>query len=363
MMGKLTALLYQRFRSGATPITLQSMDNCSHNGEYVRRGIEAYAEAWVKAGLVPETFLSYISDPEKVSTPWCMIDKITPRPSETVQAMLRNDGFEDHEIIETAKRSYTAAYVNAEEVGYLVIENSYPNGRPPLEKGGVIYTDRETVDKVERMKVGTCLNPLHTALGTFGVPLDFTYIQDEMRDPDLLAFITRMVNEESMPVVVNPGILNPEAFAKECIEKRFVNAYLPDTAQRITTDNSQAIKMRYSGTIREYLKRGLDVRQLTFIPLIFAGYARFLAGVDDNLQPFSFAPDPLQPELTRILSGLKVGASDNDWSCLKQFFCRTDVFDLNLYEVGLGEKCEEFTKELFEGPGAIRKTIHKYVSR
>lgn len=210
-----------------------------------------------------------------------MIDKITPRPSETVQAMLQEDGFEDCEIIETAKRSYTAAYVNGEEVGYLVIEGTYPNGRPPLEKGGVIYTDRETVDKVERMKVGTCLNPLHTALGTFGVPLNFVYIQDEMKDPDLLGFINRMVNEESMPVVVNPGILDPKAFAKECIEKRFVNAFLPDTAQRITTDNSQAIKMRYAGTIREYIKRGLDVTKLTFIPLIFAGYARFLAGVDD----------------------------------------------------------------------------------
>lgn len=33
---------------------------------------------------------------------------------------------------------------------YLVIEDSFPNGRPELEKGGLLFTERETVDKVEK---------------------------------------------------------------------------------------------------------------------------------------------------------------------------------------------------------------------
>ena len=40
---------------------------------------------------------------------------------------------------------------------------------PALEKGGLMFTARETVDKVEKMKVCTCLNPLHTALAVFGM--------------------------------------------------------------------------------------------------------------------------------------------------------------------------------------------------
>ena len=43
--------------------------------------------------------------------------------------------------------------MNAEETEYLVIEDSYVNGRPPLELGGVLFSDRETVEKAERMKV------------------------------------------------------------------------------------------------------------------------------------------------------------------------------------------------------------------
>lgn len=46
----------------------------------------------------------------------------------------------------------------------LVIEDKFPNGRPKLEAAGILFSDRDTVDRTEKMKVGTCLNPLHTAL-------------------------------------------------------------------------------------------------------------------------------------------------------------------------------------------------------
>jgi fructuronate reductase len=87
-----------------------------------------------------------------------MIDKITPRPDDKVSLMLEEDGFEDTELIVTGRNTYTAAFVNAEETEYLVIEDTFPNGRPPFEKGGVLFTDRDTVDKAEKMKVCTCLN-------------------------------------------------------------------------------------------------------------------------------------------------------------------------------------------------------------
>ena len=55
-------------------------------------------------------------------------------------------------------------FVNAETTEYLVLEDAFPNGRPPLERAGVYFTDRATVEKAEKMKVGTCLNPLHLSL-------------------------------------------------------------------------------------------------------------------------------------------------------------------------------------------------------
>ena len=142
------------------------MDNCSHNGDKVKSAVHAYASKWVEQGLVPAEFLAYVQDETKITFPWSMIDKITPRPDAKVQDMLAKDGFEDNYTIVTEKHTFTAPFVNAEETQYLCIEDHYTNGRPPLELGGVLYCDRETVDKIEKMKVCTCLNPLHTAMSS-----------------------------------------------------------------------------------------------------------------------------------------------------------------------------------------------------
>ncbi len=114
-----------------------------------------------------------------------MIDKITPRPNESVEKIINEDGIDDLAPVITSMKSYVAPFVNAEETEYLVIEDDFPNGRPALEKGGLIFTDRETVDKVEKMKVCTCLNPLHTALAVYGCLLGYDLISKEMQDPDL----------------------------------------------------------------------------------------------------------------------------------------------------------------------------------
>ena len=74
-MGKVTALLYERFKAGKLPLTVQSMDNCSHNGDKVKAAVFAYASKWVEQGLVPAEFLAYVKDETKITFPWSMIDK------------------------------------------------------------------------------------------------------------------------------------------------------------------------------------------------------------------------------------------------------------------------------------------------
>ena len=222
-LGKVTALLYERWLAGKLPLTVQSMDNCSHNGDKVKAGVLAYALKWIADGLVPQEFLEYLKDESKVTFPWSMIDKITPRPHEKVKALLADDGFEDNGYIETEKHTFTAAFVNSEEVEYLVVEDNYTNGRPPLEKGGALFTTRETVDKVETMKVTTCLNPLHTAMSIYGCMLGYTLISAEMADPDIRSFIQKLGYIEAMPVVTDPGVLNPYEFIGTVIGRRLPN--------------------------------------------------------------------------------------------------------------------------------------------
>ena len=362
-MGKVTALLLERWKAGELPLTVQSMDNCSHNGDKVKAGVLAYARRWVQDGLAEPAFLAYLENGAKVTFPWSMIDKITPRPHQKVKELLEADGFEDNNYIETEKHTFTAPFVNAEEVQYLVIEDNYTNGRPPLEKGGALYTTRETVDKVETMKVTTCLNPLHTAMALYGCMLGYTLISAEMKDPDIRPFVQKLGYIEAMPVVTDPGVLNPYEFIGDVINRRLPNPFMPDAPQRIAMDTSQKLPIRFGETIKKYIARGLDMRNLVLIPLTLAGYARYLKGIQDDGTPFTPSPDPLLEQMQEIVAPLEVGKPNQDFSCLRQLYSRADVFGLDLYEAGLGERIEGMVRELFAGPGAVRATLHKYVTR
>jgi fructuronate reductase len=138
---------------------------------------------------------------------------------------------------------------------------------------------------------------------------------------------------------------------------------MPDTPQRIATDTSQKLSIRFGETIKKYIDRGLNMDNLVLIPLVLAGYARYLKGIKDDGTPFNPSPDPMLGELQALVSPLEIGRPDQDWSCLKDLYSREDIFGLNLYEAGLGARVEGMVRELFAGPGAVRATLHKYASR
>ena len=359
-IGKVAALLYARYKAGKKPIAMVSTDNCSHNGDKLYAAMNGLAKAWVENGTAEAGFLDYVNDKNLVSFPWSMIDKITPRPDASVEAILKEDGLEGLEPVITSKNTYVAPFVNAEETQYLVIEDEFPNGRPELDKVGVIFTTKETVDKVEKMKVCTCLNPLHTTLAVYGCLLGYTKISDEMNDPELKAMVERIGYVEGLPVVVNPGVLDPKEFIDTVLTKRIPNPFMPDTPQRIATDTSQKLAIRFGETIKNYMATGKDMAELKLIPLVFAGWLRYMMAIDDEGNTFERSSDPLLETVTPYVAGIKLGDTDVE-EVIKPVLKNTAIFGVDLYEVGLADKVIGYFKELIAGPGAIRATLKKYV--
>ena len=349
---KLTELCLKRFSAGALPLALVSMDNCSKNGDKLKAAVLACAEKLSADGR----FLEYLTNPEKVSFPCSMIDKITPRPDAAVRDLLTADGLEDMDIIVTDKNTYSAGFVNAEECEYLVIEDAFPNGRPPLEQSGIIFTDAETVDKSEKMKVCTCLNPLHTALAVFGCLLGYMKISDETADADLSALIKSIGYAEGLPVVIDPKIISPERFIDEVINLRLPNPFIPDTPQRIACDTSQKLPIRFGETIKAYAAKGC-ADKLESIPLTIAGWCRYLLCVDDNGEAFTPSPDPELSRLTKILSCVKLGEVCDVHSVLAPILSDKTIFAADLYEAGLGEKTEKYFSQMITAAGAVRSTL------
>lgn len=361
-MAIITSLAYTRFCSGEYPIAFVSMDNCSHNGEKLSCSVLEIIHAWEKRGLVPAAFTAYMENPAKVSFPWSMIDKITPRPSSAVTQSLEQDGIVNMSPIITEKKTFIAPFVNAEVPQYLVIEDAFPNGRPPLEQAGVYFTDRETVEKTERMKVTTCLNPLHTALAVYGCLLGYESIAMEMQDPQLENLVKKIGYEEGMAVVVDPEIINPMGFIHEVIDQRLPNRFIPDTPQRIATDTSQKIAIRFGETIKSYRDRSdLEPESLIYIPLVIAGWFRYLLGVDDTGKAMEVSADPMLQELQECLSGVKTGEQGSYQNQLKPILENTALFGVNLNQIGLGSKVEGYFQEMIAGPHAVRDTLKKYL--
>lgn len=360
-----TALLWERFQAGGAPIAMVSMDNCSHNGEKLRASVMAVVEQWLDRGYITPEFAVWVANESKVSFPWSMIDKITPRPAKVVEEALSGLGVEDMAPIVTSKNTFIAPFVNAERPQYLVVEDRFPNGRPPLERAGVYMTDRDTVNKTEKMKVTTCLNPLHTALAVFGCLLGYESIAAEMKDPQLKALVEKIGYDEGIPVVVDPKILSPMDFIHEVIDQRLPNPFIPDIPQRIATDTSQKVPIRFGETIKSYAARpDLDVTGLTYIPLAIAGWLRYLLAVDDQGRPMACSSDPMLDTLQQQLSAVSLGepesASDQ---VLAPILSNPALFAGDLCRAGLAGRIGGMLREMLAGPGAVRATLEHYLGR
>jgi len=358
-LGRIASLLHERYSAGSLPIAMVSMDNCSHNGDILFAAMESFAKGWAENGAADPGFLNYIRDKNKVSFPWSMIDKITPRPDDSVREMLAGSGLEDMQGFVTAKNTYAAPFVNAEETQYLVIEDAFPNGKPALDKAGVLFTNRETVDRVEKMKVCTCLNPLHTSLAVFGCMLGYTRISEEMKDSDLVKLIEGVGYIEGLPVVTDPGIIKPRDFIDQVIKVRLPNPFMPDAPQRIAMDTSLKIPIRFGETLKEYIKAGKNCATLKFIPLVCAGWIRYLLGIDDDGSKFEVSPDPQYEALAAALSGITLGQTGPFSGKLKPILSNPLLFGVNLYDAGLGEKVEVLFTQMVAGPGAVRKCLRR----
>ena len=362
-LGKVVSLLYTRYESGRLPIAMVSMDNCSHNGDKLAAAVFAFADKWAENGVADKGFAEYVRDAKAVSFPWSMIDKITPRPDKTVEEMLNADGIDGLDAVITSKNTYVAPFVNAEECEYLVIEDWFPNGKSAWDKGGLIFTDRETVDKVEKMKVCTCLNPLHTTLAVYGCLLGYTLISAEMKNPDLKKFVEIVGYKEGLPVVVNPGIIDPKKFIDEVVNSRIPNPFMPDAPQRIATDTSQKLAIRFGETIKAYAaSEELDVKSLKLIPLVYAGWLRYLMAVDDKGNAFEPSSDPLLDTVMPYVAEYKLSEEPKDLSKLDELLKNDKIFGVDLFEVGLADLVKSYFAELSSGVGAVEATVKKYVN-
>lgn len=185
-----------------------------------------------------------------------------------------------------------------------------------------------------------------------------------MEDPDLVALVRHLGYDEDLPAVVSPGVIDPRAFLDELLEHRLPNRALPDAPQRIASDTSQKMPIRFGHTIAAYCASAtLDADALAAIPLVIAAWLRYLVGVDDNGSPMTPSPDPMLAELTAAMAPVALGHADAEavHAAAVPILANARIFGCDLYEAGLGARVEGLLVEMLAGPGAVRTTLERMI--
>lgn len=249
-IGWLVAGLRERRARGLAPYTVLSCDNLADNGGRLRRAVLDYARridrglaAWIQA---------------QVAFPCSMVDSITPATDAALRAR-----------VSAALGVGDAWPVQREPYAQWVVEDDFCNGRPPLERVGVVVaTDIAGYDRAKLR----LLNAPHSALAYLGSLMGFETVADAMRDAALAGFVERLMREDIVPTLALPDALDADAYIAAILE-RFRNPAIAHRLAQIASDGSQKVPVRLLGTIADALAAG---RGIDCPCLVAAGWLRFV---------------------------------------------------------------------------------------
>jgi mannitol 2-dehydrogenase len=314
VFGYLVEALDRRRRAGLAPFTVVSCDNVHRNGDAARRAVVGLAR------LRDEVLARWITD--RVAFPSSMVDRITPQTSpEERAAVAQRYGVDDRWPVIT------------EPFSQWVIEDTFSNGRPPLDEVGVRFvTD---VGDHELMKT-RLLNASHSALGYLGSLAGYGRMDELMTDPLFVAYVTRLMDDEVTPLLPPPDGVDLTEY-KRILVQRFANPAIADGLPRLCRRGSTKLPHHLLPSLRQALAEGRPRRLLT---LAVAGWCRYLRGTDPAGRPLP-VEDPRAEELQAL--ALAGGSDPRPLLAVRPVF--GDLGDLPEFVADLGAALEQLDRD------------------
>jgi len=325
--GMLVEALARRKAAGIAPFAVMSCDNLPSNGATVKRIVSKFAA--LRDAALGEWM-------GQVAFPGTMVDRIVPSTTDADRAMIAElTGVED------------AWPIMTEPFTQWVIEDDFPQGRPPFETVGAQLV--RDVEPFERMKL-RMLNGSHSTMAYLGYLAGYEYISDVMGDDNFVALIHGLMTEEAMPTLDMPGV-DLGAYRDQLLE-RFRNPALKHRTWQIAMDGSQKLPQRLLGTIRDRLDAGLPFERLG---LGVAAWMRYVVGIDENGDTIDVR-DPLAMRMMAIAAD----AIDDAEELYIGLAALTEVFGTDLAEnQTFGETVATHLDSLFEI--GVKETVAEVV--
>ncbi|MBQ9946098.1 MAG: tagaturonate reductase [Clostridia bacterium] len=236
--GKLTQLLFRRYKKGLCGFIILPCELIDNNGTELKKCVLKYAELWkLEAG-----FTDWLeSENQFVNT---LVDRIvTGYPSDETAALHPDDKFLD----------------TAEIFHLWVIEGDFED-ELPLKKAGfnVIWTDDAKPYKKIKVRI---LNGAHTSLVAGALLSGIETVGEAMNDDVISQFLNKCMKEEILPTIGE----NEEStsFANSVFD-RFRNPFIAHKWRSIALNSVSKFSVRVLPTILEYKeKNGIYPKRLT----------------------------------------------------------------------------------------------------
>ena len=177
---------------GGAPLTVLSCDNLPRNGEVLERLLQA---------------------PPGVAFPCTVVDRIVPVPADPLTVV-------------------------AEPFSQWVIEDAFAGPRPAWEDAGAQLVADTRPYELMKLRL---LNASHTALAALGLPKGHETVAEAIADPELEAFVRRLLEEELIPTV--PAEPDPHAYVERMLE-RFRNPRIEHRLEQIATGAEHKVAQR-----------------------------------------------------------------------------------------------------------------------
>ncbi|HOZ33004.1 MAG TPA: mannitol dehydrogenase family protein [Tabrizicola sp.] len=262
--GAIVAALRARKSAGIPPFTVMSCDNLPGNGHVTQAAVIGTAR------LSDPALADWIQ--ANVAFPNGMVDRITPATGPRERDMAAAFGLVD------------PVPVTCEPFRQWVLEDNFPQGRPPLEAVGVTLTPH--VHAFEMMKI-RILNGGHATIAYPGGLMDIEYVHQAMAHPLILGFLNKVETEEIIPYV--PPVPDTDiADYYRLIVQRFSNPEVADTERRLCLDGSNRQPKFIIPSLRDALAAGGKIEGLA---LVSALWCRYCYGTTDSGTPIP-ANDP-----------------------------------------------------------------------
>jgi fructuronate reductase/mannitol 2-dehydrogenase len=254
VFGYLVEALDRRRQAGLPPFTVLSCDNMPSNGTAARTAVVSFAR------LRDDDLATWIE--EHVAFPSSMVDRITPNTSP-----------EDRDAVTAATGVDDRWPVITEPFRQWVVEDSFCNGRPPLEDVGVQFVD--DVSPYETIKT-RLLNAGHSAIAYLGYLAGYRTTDEVMADPVFRTFLTRLMAEEIGPLLPDVPDLDLAEYQATLLD-RLANPRMADQLARLSRRGSTKIPNYILPSVRAATEQG---RPHELLCLAVAGWLRFLRGAD-----------------------------------------------------------------------------------